>query len=312
MSNTSHDAVFLTLLSQWEFGVLWLAAATIISGVVLNHVIWRLDPSPAVVEERILIATVTMTLFFVALFAVARFEVGRLSLSYEVELVSKLAGCLIVSLAAVINIAGRIALGNFWSDQIVITENHRLVRSWPYSWSRHPLYGSLLMFGLGMGLLAINPVVVSATLLLFAPAMRHRSRREEKVLVDAFGEDYRQFQREVPMLLPGLPESAARVARGLLAGMQLWAALFQLLDVLLLSALLTLGLSFMMQRDDFRLAYKFKPGVIVLCVALAYLSPSLAFLLWVPAFASLMSVTGQCPGTLLLRTIRARKHGSTA
>lgn len=98
-----------------------------------------------------------------------------------------------------------------------------------------------------------------------------------------------------------MTEPASKIARALLAATQIWAASFQLLDVFLLSAVLTLGLSFIMQRDDFRLAYKFKPLVIVLCAALAYLNPAFAIVLWIPALASVISLTGQCPGTLLLR-----------
>jgi hypothetical protein len=72
---------------------------------------------------------------------------------------------------------------------------------------------------------------------------------------------------------------------------------------------LTLGLSFVMARQDFRLAYKMKPVVILLCVALAALDGWLFFLLLIPTFASLMSLSGHCPGTLLVKRFGKEKGG---
>lgn len=301
MPGSFVNTLAATLSTEWEYGVLYVAAATIISGVALNFINSRTDHEAAVSEERMLVATSTMTLFFVAVFVLARSGIGSVPMSPEAAFAARVSGSLVALFAAVINTAGRVALGRFWSNQIKIRRDHQLVRSWPYSWSRHPLYGSLVLFGIAMGLVSLNPFVIAATLLVFVPAMRYRSLHEERALVEAFGNEYRRYQRDVPMLLPHLPEPASRIARALLAAMQIWAAAYELLDVFLLSAMLTLGLSFLMQRDDFRLAYRFKPLVIVLCAGLAYLDSSFAIVLWIPALASVMSLTGQCPGTLLLR-----------
>ncbi|MDA9982821.1 isoprenylcysteine carboxylmethyltransferase family protein [Gammaproteobacteria bacterium] len=294
----------LAILSQWEYIVLTFAAASIISGVVINFVNKANQPGGSAAKERNIVATWTMSLFFVGMFIVGRLDIGRIPLSDEAELTSKLTGCLLVLVAATLNIAGRIALGRFWSDQIEVQEEHQVVRKWPYSWSRHPLYGSLVIFGIGMGLLAINPIVVTTTVIIFVPAMRYRARREEAVLVDACGDEYRRYQSDVAMMLPRLPESLSKAARAGIAAIQVWGAMYQLLDVFLLSAALTLCLSFIMERDDFRIAYKIKPVVIVVCVALAALYSTLTTLLWIPALSSLMSLTGQCPGTLIVRAVK--------
>jgi hypothetical protein len=81
------------------------------------------------------------------------------------------------------------------------------------------------------------------------------------------------------MLLPRLPEWLSRIARALVACMQIWAAWYGAVDVFLFTALLVLGLSFVMERDDFRLA-------------------------------SVMSLSGQCPGTLMVRAF-SRRHPRT-
>jgi hypothetical protein len=102
-----------------------------------------------------------------------------------------------------------------------------------------------------------------------------------------------------------MPEYLSRAARGGLAAMQIWGLATRDLDLFLLSAILTLGLSFVMERQDFRIAYKMKPVVILVCVAAAALNERLFVLLLIPTFASLMSLSGHCPGTLLLKRFTA-------
>jgi len=187
---------------QWEYVVLFIAGATIVSGVAVSIALKRAAPQKPAAEQRVLVATVTMALFFVVVFVVGRFELGQLELLGATGTVLKLTGSILVIYASVINIAGRVALGHYWSDQIEISTDHRLVRSWPYNWSRHPLYGSMILFGVGMGLLMLNPIVVGAVLGVFVPAMRYRSVREEELLLDALGETYRTYQREIRMLIP--------------------------------------------------------------------------------------------------------------
>jgi protein-S-isoprenylcysteine O-methyltransferase Ste14 len=190
------------LAGQWEYVVLFIAGSSIVSGVVVSFAMTRAAPHKPAAAEKVPVATATMALFLVVMFVVGRFGFGQLELPGTTATILKLSGCMLVIYAALINIAGRVALGHYWSDQIEISTDHRLVRSWPYNWSRHPLYGSMILFGVGMGLLMLNPVVVGAVLGIFVPAMRYRSIREEALLLDALGDIYRTYQREVRMLMP--------------------------------------------------------------------------------------------------------------
>lgn len=182
--------------------MLYLASAAIASGVVVNFALKDYEGRKPVVEERVIVATLTMAAFFVLAFVVGRLGIGRLSLGHSSAFASKVSGCMMVGYAATVNIAARIALGRYWSNQIEIAENQRLVRRWPYSWSRHPLYGSMVLFGIGMALLMLNAIVLLATLVVFLPAMIYRSAREESLLVQSLGNDYLRYRQEVPMLIP--------------------------------------------------------------------------------------------------------------
>ena len=289
------------IATWWEHAVLYVAASSIASAVAVNFLAHSRRSDSTIARRKTFVATLSMTAFFVVAFGIGHVGVGRLQLPDPSSLAIRLTGCVLLIFGTVLNIAGRLALGKFWSNQIEITNHHELVRSWPFSWCRHPLYGSLVIFGTGMGFVLMNPIVVLATLAVFLPAVRYRASLEERLLSDAFGQEFDEFRRKTPMIIPRLSEPASKVARGMLGVLFLWAALNTYLDVFILGAVIALGLSFMMERDDFRFAWKIKPAVILGCVAIASFYPRYAFVLWLPTAAALMSIGGHCPATLAMK-----------
>ena len=69
----------------------------------------------------------------------------------------------------------------------------------PYLWVRHPLYSCILV------MLWTNPDVTADRLLLsvmWTVWIWAGAAMEERDLVAEFGDDYRAYQRQVPMLIP--------------------------------------------------------------------------------------------------------------
>jgi protein-S-isoprenylcysteine O-methyltransferase Ste14 len=291
------------LVFEWEYTVLFLTATAILITVVVRLLDKRDREDEPQHRERNVVATLTMTSFFFAIYVLGRLGIGRVPFSPAAATGAKLAGCILLVYSATVNIVARRVIGRFWSDQIEIQQNHQVVRQWPYSWSRHPMYGSLILFGVGMGLIAANPLVAGLVLGIFWPAMAHRARREEQNLLAACPDDYAAYQQDVPMLMPRLEEPTAKICRGGLGLMQLWSVLFACLDLFALSGVLTFGLSFLMARPDFRGAYKIKTVLILSFTALAAWNSRLVPLFWLPVFASFMSLSGHCPGTLALHLL---------
>ncbi|MDZ7620327.1 MAG: isoprenylcysteine carboxylmethyltransferase family protein [Patescibacteria group bacterium] len=289
------------LASHWELPVLYVAASAILVTVAIRWMEKRDSPVVPVRRERNLMATASMTSLFVVAYALGVRGLGAVPLSAEALLACKLLGSVLVVGGAVLNVAARVVIGRFWSDQIEIQPGHTLVRNWPYTWMRHPMYGSLVLFGAGMSLMFRNVAVACLMVGVFLPLMVRRARREEVHLGAACGESLNEFRRAVPMILPHLPEFLARPARGVLGLLTAWAILVGQLDLAALAAVLTFGLSFVMRRADFRLAYKVKACLIGVIVALAAVWPPLAALLWLPVFSAMMSLSGHCPGTLVIR-----------
>ena len=96
---------------------------------------------------------------------------------------------------------GRRHLGKYWSGIITLKEGHQLIRSGPYRFVRHPLYGGFLLAALGSTLTAgTGDALVGLLILLVAYLVK--VRREEAILTREFGNQYLQFKKEVAALCP--------------------------------------------------------------------------------------------------------------
>ncbi len=105
--------------------------------------------------------------------------------------------------AALFTLWARFALGKMWSSMPQAKVGHELRTDGPYGVTRHPIYtgilgmviGSLLVGGIGpWSVLAVAGALI---VLLKIPS-------EEKLMITTFGDEYRQYQRRVPQIIPGL------------------------------------------------------------------------------------------------------------
>ncbi|HFE65305.1 MAG TPA: isoprenylcysteine carboxylmethyltransferase family protein [Caldithrix sp.] len=93
-------------------------------------------------------------------------------------------------------------LRKYFTSNVSILPEHRLVQNGLYRFIRHPAYtGSLLSF-LGLGIAFSNWL---STLVIFLPiltAFLYRIRVEEEALLQALGETYRDYCKSVKRLIP--------------------------------------------------------------------------------------------------------------
>ena len=95
-------------------------------------------------------------------------------------------------------------LGRQFRIQAGLYEDHRLIRTGPYRWVRHPIFASLLS-ALLCTLLLLTPwqwCVVSLALFLLGTEIRIRT--EERLLASRFPEEFPEYRRHVPAYLPFL------------------------------------------------------------------------------------------------------------
>ncbi|MBE0617959.1 MAG: isoprenylcysteine carboxylmethyltransferase family protein [Proteobacteria bacterium] len=92
------------------------------------------------------------------------------------------------------------ALRTWASGTIVKTEE--LTTSGPYRLTRNPLYVGNFFLGLGVGIMGGRLWLLALFLLLFIPVYRTLVLKEEKRLLERYGEDFLAYCREVPRFIP--------------------------------------------------------------------------------------------------------------
>jgi protein-S-isoprenylcysteine O-methyltransferase len=95
-------------------------------------------------------------------------------------------------------------LGRFFTVDVAIAADHRVVDSGPYRFVRHPSYGGALLAFLGLGICFGNWVSLVAVTLPIASAFMRRIVVEESALGDALGESYAAYARRTKRLVPYL------------------------------------------------------------------------------------------------------------
>jgi protein-S-isoprenylcysteine O-methyltransferase Ste14 len=95
-------------------------------------------------------------------------------------------------------------LGRNWSITLEIREKHQLISSGPYALIRHPMYTSFLLIALGQALLLSNWVVGLAGLIGFAILFFLRVNKEERMMLENFGPQYRTYMERTKRIIPYL------------------------------------------------------------------------------------------------------------
>lgn len=94
------------------------------------------------------------------------------------------------------------ALGKNWSPFLEIREGQEFITHGLYRWTRHPMYGSLFLIHIGMALLTANGAVASVFLPSICLFYILRVSREEKMMLEQFGEAYREYMNRTGRLFP--------------------------------------------------------------------------------------------------------------
>jgi protein-S-isoprenylcysteine O-methyltransferase Ste14 len=95
-------------------------------------------------------------------------------------------------------------LGRNWSITLEIRERHELVCAGPYALVRHPMYTSFLLMGLGQVFLLANWVAGISGLIGFAVLFLLRVDKEERMMLENFGPQYRTYMEKTKRIVPYL------------------------------------------------------------------------------------------------------------
>ncbi len=93
-------------------------------------------------------------------------------------------------------------LGRYFTVDVSISTEHKLIDSGPYRHIRHPTYTGALLAFLGLGFCFGNWLSILFLTVPIIVAFLWRVRIEERALSDALGEDYRAYVERTKRLVP--------------------------------------------------------------------------------------------------------------
>jgi protein-S-isoprenylcysteine O-methyltransferase Ste14 len=111
-------------------------------------------------------------------------------------------GLLLILVGVVIRWSAILELRKFFTVDVKILKDHKLIRSGLFRYVRHPSYFGLLLSVLGLGITMVNWL---STLVMLVPhiiIILMRIKEEEGALTQRFGADYRKYCRETKRLVP--------------------------------------------------------------------------------------------------------------
>jgi protein-S-isoprenylcysteine O-methyltransferase len=114
------------------------------------------------------------------------------------------AGLLLMCLGELLRWWSIAVLGRFFTVNVAIREEHRVIDTGPYRWVRHPSYTAILLFHFGVALALDNALSVAGIMLPAAIGLLNRIRVEESVLLGSLGDAYRVYMKRTKRLIPAI------------------------------------------------------------------------------------------------------------
>jgi protein-S-isoprenylcysteine O-methyltransferase Ste14 len=111
-------------------------------------------------------------------------------------------GVVVIMLGIVLRQWSVSTLGAFFTVQVQVREGQTVVDTGPYRFVRHPSYTAIITSFAGIGVALENWLSLLALLIIPTIGLVVRIRVEERALLAALGEPYRQFSQSRARLIP--------------------------------------------------------------------------------------------------------------
>ncbi|HTS37162.1 MAG TPA: methyltransferase [Candidatus Solibacter sp.] len=95
-------------------------------------------------------------------------------------------------------------LGKQWAMRARLVEDHKLITEGPYAYIRNPIYTGMLGMLIATGLAAEHWIALPIAIVIFWIGLVIRVRVEEKLLRDAFGQEFEDYANRVSAVIPGI------------------------------------------------------------------------------------------------------------
>ena len=98
-------------------------------------------------------------------------------------------------------------MGRYYVDRLELRDDHELITGGPFSRIRNPMYLVFLTFAVAMGLVTSYLLNLLFSLITIA-SMNWLVSQEEEMMLERFGDEYREYTRRTGRFLPRLGREA--------------------------------------------------------------------------------------------------------
>lgn len=116
----------------------------------------------------------------------------------------RLAGIVVFAAGLAIRWYSIVHLGRFFTVNVAIASDHRLIDTGPYRYVRHPSYTGALMALLGLATCLANWASLLFMMFPVLAVFLWRMHVEESALLQAFGTRYRDYMNRTKRLIPSV------------------------------------------------------------------------------------------------------------
>lgn len=93
-------------------------------------------------------------------------------------------------------------LGSNWSPVLGIKEKHTLITSGIYRYIRHPMYAAHLIWAVAQIMILHNWIAGFSFIVVMIPHYLLRVEKEESMMIEQFGNEYKDYMKTAGRLLP--------------------------------------------------------------------------------------------------------------
>jgi methanethiol S-methyltransferase len=143
-----------------------------------------------------------LTIYFLARFFGLDFEWGEGGNLWAQIFGTPVAHIVAMVIGYAIVFAGATLVADGWRRIHQARKEERLVTDGVYSRMRHPQYTGLFVIVFGEGIVHWPTIVSVAAFPIIVIAYTLLASKEERQMVEKFGDEYREYRRRVPMFIP--------------------------------------------------------------------------------------------------------------
>jgi protein-S-isoprenylcysteine O-methyltransferase Ste14 len=110
-------------------------------------------------------------------------------------------GTILAFIGVIFWIWSQAVLDKYWSPQLQIQKEHKIITTGSYRVIRHPIYTAMFIWVIGLSLFTANMIFALLAVLTISFLIL-RVPKEEKMMIEQFGDEYKKYMQNTGRFFP--------------------------------------------------------------------------------------------------------------